>query len=68
MNENEINDIRKSSEFKNITFSEFSRSKVKVELIKAIHNNNIEPACYWAVELICAGHYNDLWNCIIIYC
>lgn len=67
MNENEINDVRNSSDFKNITFSEFSRSKVKIELIKSIHNNDIEPACYWAIELICAGHYNDLWNCIITY-
>lgn len=67
MNENEINDIRKPQDFKTITFSNYSRSKVKTELIKSIHNNNIEPACYWSVELICAGHFNDLWNCIISY-
>lgn len=68
MNENEINDIRTPAEFKTITFSDFSRSKVKIELIKSIHNCNIEPACYWSIELICAGHYNDLWNVIIQYC
>jgi len=67
MNENDINDTRKSVDFKNITFSCFARSKVKLKLIQSIHNNDIEPACYWAIELICAGHYNDLWNCIIQY-
>ena len=67
MNENEINDVRNSSDFKNITFSEFSRSKVKIELIKSIHNNNIEPACYWSAELICSGLYQDIWEIIILY-
>ena len=67
MDENEINDIRKTNDFKNITFSGFSRSKVKVELIKSINNCEIEPACYWSIELICAGHYNDIWNLIISY-
>lgn len=68
MNDNEINDIRNASEFKSITFSNFLRSKVKLELVKSIHNCNIEPACYWSIELICAGHFNDLWNIIIQYC
>ena len=68
MNENEINDIRILSDFKGITFSEYSRSNVKKELFKSIQNTDIEPACYWSIELICAGHFNDLWNIIIHYC
>ena len=67
MNDIDINDKRNQSEFKNHTFSKYSKTHVKNELIKAFYNQNIEPACYWSVELICAGHYSDLWSCIIQY-
>lgn len=67
MNEYEINDRRSASDFRLLTFSNFSRSRVRNELFKALHNNNIEPACYWSVELICSGHFHDIWNVIIIY-
>jgi len=61
----EINDIRET--FNNISFSGYQKSKVKNELIKCIQNCKIENACYWCAELICAGHFIDLWNLLIIY-
>jgi len=67
MNEYEINDNRSATDFKQLSFSKFSRSRVRNELLKSLYNSNIEPACYWSVELICAGHYNDIWNVIIHY-
>jgi hypothetical protein len=61
----EINDKREK--FNNISFSGFQKSKVKSELLKCIDNSKIENACYWSAELICAGHYIDLWNILINY-
>ena len=65
MDPNSISDVRET--FKNITFSGFQKSKVKKELINCIYNGKIESSCYWSVELICAGHYSDLWDIIIYY-
>lgn len=60
-----ISDIRDS--FQNITFSNFQKSKAKKELINCIYNSKIENANYWAAELICSGHFLDLWDIIIVY-
>ena len=65
MDNNSINDKRDS--FRNITFSKFQKSKARLELIKSLCDEKIENACYWSAEFICAGHYLDLWDIIILY-
>ena len=67
MNDTDINDKRNLTEFKGITFSKFQKSKVKTELINCLTNSKIEQACYWTAELVCAGHYGDIWETIILF-
>lgn len=62
-----INDIRTPSQFKGISFSKYKKTDVRNQLIKNMINGKIEPASYWAVELICAGHYMELWETILHY-
>uniref|UniRef100_A0A6C0III3 Uncharacterized protein n=1 Tax=viral metagenome TaxID=1070528 RepID=A0A6C0III3_9ZZZZ len=63
----EINDKRGIQEFRGLSFSNFQKSKVKTELLNSLVNNKIEPACYWAAELVCAGHFLDIWDTIILF-
>ena len=69
MNNIDINDTRLPKDFAGISFSGYKKADVKRELLKAINNNKIEDAFNWSGELICAGHYLELWeNIILISC
>lgn len=61
----EINDIREQPEFKGISFSKYKKSDVKKQIISNMLNSKVENANYWCAELICSGHYSELWDIII---
>lgn len=63
----DINDVRPASEFKGFSFSRYKKTDARNQLIANIQKGKIEPACYWCAELICAGHYTDIWETILHY-
>ena len=62
-----INDLRQSSDFRGSTFSDYKKADVKKQLLISLTNSRIEQSCYWSAELVCSGHYMDLWEILLFY-
>lgn len=62
-----INDIRMPSDFKGVTFSKYKKTEVRDIFMDQMLKGKIEPACNWCAELICAGHFMDVWEILLHY-
>jgi hypothetical protein len=63
----DINDIRSKANFSGVSFSKYKRAEVRKQLIESIKKGKLEPSCYWSAELICAGHFMEVWETILHY-
>jgi hypothetical protein len=63
----EINDIRSPAQFRGVSFSKYKKTEVRKHFVEAMMKGKIEHACNWCAELICAGHYVDVWEVIFYY-
>jgi len=67
MSDSQINDIRQSNQFKGYSFSKYKKTEVRNQFIDNLMKGKIEPACHWCAELVCAGHYDDVWESIFFF-
>lgn len=62
-----INDLRSTAEFRGITFSGYKKADAKKQLLLHLGNSRIEQSCYWAAELLCAAHFMELWEILLLF-
>ena len=62
-----INDVRDSSDLRQVSFSNYKKTEVKNILLDNMLKYKIEPAFYWCAELLCAGHFMDIWELILYF-
>lgn len=66
-NSADINDMRCVGDFKGVSFSKYKKTDVRQQFVDAMLKGKIEPACHWCAELVCAGHYGEVWEIIMYY-
>ena len=62
-----IHDDRPPSAFTKTTFSGYKIAQAAKKLYDTMVLSKIENACYWTAELVCAGHYSNLWETIFLF-
>jgi hypothetical protein len=62
-----INDVRDSRDLRDVSFSNYRKREVKNVLLDNMLKYKIEPAFYWCAELLCAGHFMDIWEIILYF-
>ena len=60
-----IDDSRKPKDFNDRTFSGYCKKQVFAEFKKALMGSMIESSCYWAVELLCSGEVDKIYELFI---
>ena len=62
-----IDDERPIGAFVKMTFSGYKTVDAMKKLMESLINAKVEGACYWTAELICSGHYAELWETIFLF-
>ena len=62
-----IIDTRVENAFKSKTFSNYKKGDVTKELTNSLMANQYEQCHYWCAELVCSGHFEELWDTLISY-
>jgi len=60
-------DDREPSFFRTETFSGYKRTDVRKALQTSLQEGRVEHACNWSVELICSGHFADIWDILLLH-
>ena len=63
--EYQINDKRSIDFFKKISFSNYEKKEILIELKKNIIDYRLEAAIYWSTELLISGYINELLDLLI---
>ena len=62
-----IDDDRPMGAFAKITFSGYKTGQAMKKLMESLVTAKVEGVCYWTAELICSGHYSELWDTIFLF-
>jgi hypothetical protein len=62
-----INDVRDAGDLREVSFSNYRKRDVKAMLLDNMLKYKIEPAFYWCAELLCAGHFMDIWEIALFF-
>ena len=60
-----VDDTRSPAYFRSIGFGGHKKVDVKKALLLALQQSEMETACYWVADLVCAGHADDVWDVVI---
>ena len=60
-------DDRSMGAFAKMTFSGYKTIQAMKKLLESLVAAKVEGACYWTAELICSGHYAELWETIFLF-
>jgi hypothetical protein len=60
-----VEDGRLPSAFRTQTFSGFKTTEVRKALCQAWGEHEVDPACYWSLELLCSGQLALWWESVL---
>lgn len=63
-----VQDGRSMRDFMQVTFHEYTKAEAKKNLRACLEDGDQDEAIYWALELLCSGLIDSLWQVLIDSC